>query len=361
MSDNFLYEKLLRPWLFQLDPEAAHALAHKLAGSARPLLPLLFGGLNYPGDDLKVNLAGVELANPVGLAAGFDKNGALVHVLGQLGFGFAEIGSVTARPSGGNPRPRLFRLPDDDCLVNRLGLNGDGADVVAERLLESRFSLPVGLNIAKTNDPLIQGDQAIADLLYTFKKVRELPVSYVTVNASCPNTREGRLEEKRELAIVFAEMQKDNPGKVPLFVKLSPDSSPELLEDIVESAIGQGLAGYVCGNTTLSRSNLRTATDAVARAGQGGLSGRPLRPLALELCRRVCKLKSPTQQIIGVGGVSSGQDAYDFMGAGASAVQLYTGLVYKGPALPRRMCEELSALLKRDGLRLDEAIGSRCR
>jgi len=360
MSNSWLYERCLRPLLFCLDPEDAHALVHRVAALAEPILALLSASLIYRGDDLKVRLAGRELSNPVGLAAGFDKNGSLVHVLGHLGFAFAEIGSVTASPSAGNPRPRLFRLPEDDGLINRLGLNGDGADLVAGRLSVSRLSLPVGLNIAKTNDPAIQGDRAIEDILYTFKRVKELPLSYVTVNASCPNTREGRLAEKRELAIIFAEIQKDNPGKLPVFVKLSPDSSPELLEDIAADAIGHGLAGYVCGNTTVSRINLRTEPEAVARAGQGGLSGRPLKPLALELCRRLYKVKGPSQQIIGVGGIMSGQDAYDFVRSGASAVEVYTGLVYKGPTLPRQINEELSALLKRDGLTLASAIGADC-
>lgn len=352
------YETFFRPFLFQLDSEQAHHFVHSVARTLGPVWPILSGLYTYGGSDLEVNLAGVKLANPVGLAAGFDKNGMLVSSLGSLGFGFAEIGSVTAKATAGNPKPRLFRLPADRALINRLGLNGDGADVVSERLARSKLSLPVGLNIAKTNDPEIQGDAAIEDILYTYRKVKDLPVSYITVNASCPNTSDGIMEEARELKVIFSEMAKDNPRKLPIFVKVSPDSSEQLLDDIVDSATRNGLAGYVCGNTTISRSNLRTTEAELAQIGKGGLSGPPLKPLALELCRKVFKLKTADQVIVAVGGISSGQDAYDFIQAGASAVQVYTGLVYHGPTLPRAINSELSELLRRDKVAFREAVGA---
>jgi len=357
MGRDLIYETILRPLLFQLDSEAAHHLAHRAATIATPLLSGLSGCFTYPGNDLKVSAHGLDFSNPVGLAAGFDKNGRLLSVLKHLGFGFVEIGSITARPSSGNPRPRLFRLPADQALINRLGLNGDGAEAVAERLKKSAFELPVGINIAKTNDPSITGDAAIADILFSFSQVKDLPVSFITINASCPNTKEGQLAEKHNLTVIFEEIQKNNSRNLPVFVKLSPDSTQQLIEDIVLGAVTFGLAGFVCGNTTTSRNDLATSATIIDNYGAGGLSGAPLKPLALDLCRKVFALKSANQVIIGVGGVSSGQDAYDFIKAGANAVEMYTGLVYHGPTLPKQINQELSRLLKRDGLTLSQAIG----
>ncbi len=352
-----LYQRLIRPILFQLDPEQAHRLVFRLALAMHSFWPLLAPALRYAGADLRTSLAGVEIANPVGLAAGFDKNGLLVSVLGELGFGFAEVGSVTARASAGNPRPRLFRLPADEALINRLGLNNDGADALAGRLRKSRFSLPVGLNIAKTNDPSITGEAAVEDMLYTFRQVKDLPVSYVTVNVSCPNTPEGITQESRAVSEVLSGMMSLNSRGLPVLVKLSPDSSAGFLEEIVECATRCGARGFVCGNTSTTRADLRTPPAVVSGAGPGGLSGRPLKPLALALCRQVARLKAPEQVIVGAGGISSGQDAYDFIRAGASAVQIYTALVYHGPALPRRINEELAGLLARDRLTLGQAVG----
>ncbi len=353
-----IYGWLLRPILFQMDPEEAHHFSQRAALTLSAGWPLAAGFFQYQAKDLEVRLAGVRLDNPVGLAAGFDKNGVLVGMLGHVGFGFAEVGSATARPSAGNPRPRLFRLASDEALINRLGLNGDGAEVIARRLAGSRFTLPVGLNISKTNDPSITGDKAVEDILFTFAKVRDLPVAYVTVNASCPNTKEGILAEKEGLSAILDGMQKQNQRRLPIFVKLSPDSSEQLLEDLVDSARRFGVAGFVCGNTTVTRGGLVAPAGEVEKAGPGGLSGPPLRPLALNLCRCVYRLKSPDQQIIAVGGIASGQHAYDFIRNGAVALQIYTALVYHGPSLPRRICTELSALLKRDGLTISEAVGA---
>lgn len=352
-----LYQRLIRPLLFKLDCEQAHHLAHSTARSLGTLWPLSSTLLNYRQEDLHVHLAGVKLANPVGLAAGFDKNGMLVSMLGHVGFGFAEIGSVTARAKGGNPKPRLFRLPKDEALINRMGLNGDGADVIAARLSNSHFSLPVGVNIAKTNDPSIKGDAAVEDMLFSFRKVKDLPLSYVTVNASCPNTADGIMEEARHLGTILSEMAKCNANKLPVFVKLSPDSSRQLLDDLVGIATACGVAGFVCGNTSTSRENLATTDAELSKIGPGGLSGRPLKPLALALTRQVFQLKKPDQCIIAVGGIKSASNLYEFIRAGAVAAQVYTALVYEGPGLPKVLNSGLSRLLKRDGLTLAEAVG----
>lgn len=358
MDHSLFYKRYIRPLLFKLDSETAHGLAHTAGHLAGCVFPAFANEFKYQGKDLVINLAGTTLDNPVGLAAGFDKNGLLASMLGNIGFGFAEIGSVTGKPSAGNPRPRLFRLIEDEGLINRLGLNGDGACVVAERLRQTKLSLPIGINIAKTNDPNIKGNLAVEDILQSFKAIKDLPAFYVTINASCPNTKEGILEEKKQLATIFSEVQKLNSRKLPLFVKLSPDSSDELLNDMIEEAEAHDLSGFVCGNTTTSRNALRTDPKAIQKIGTGGLSGRPLKALGVSLCRRIFKLKSPNQTIIGVGGIFSGQDAFDYIAAGATAIEIYTGLIYEGPTLPKQICEELSQLLKSRGLSITEAIGS---
>lgn len=344
------YQKLIRPLLFQMDPEQAHVLVHSLLKNYGRILNKIGGNLVYDQTDLSCDLFGRTLANPIGLAAGFDKNGELTEVLGALGFGFAEIGSVCARATNGNPKPRLFRLSEDNAAINRLGLNGHGADVVAERLFAARYSLPIGLNIAKTNDPTITGEAAVADIIYTFNKIRGLPITYVTVNASCPNTKEGIVTEGDHMRLLMSELQKFNSTKIPILIKLSPDSTLEFIESIVDAAATYKIAGFVCGNTTTTRENLKTSPVRVKEIGMGGLSGAPLKEKAIHLCRSVNAKKKDWQIIIGCGGISSGQDAFDFMTAGASLLEVYTGLIYKGPSLPLDICKELSAILKQKTL-----------
>jgi dihydroorotate dehydrogenase len=356
--DPVFYKNLLRPILFRLDPEDAHHLIHSFARNGWLLWPLLKNGLDYKKDDLACDLFGHRLSNPIGLAAGFDKNGDLVECLNCFGFGFEELGSVTALAREGNPKPRLFRLEKDEAVINRLGLNCEGADAVAAKLAKSRFSLPVGLNIAKTNDPTIVGDLAVQDILNTFSKINSLPLAYVTINASCPNTEEGIVTEAAQMRTAFAEIQKVNSQQLPILVKLSPDSSRQLIEEMVEAASAGGLAGFVCGNTTTSRANLTTNAARINEIGNGGLSGPPVKTKALQLCEVVYSLKSPSQIIIGCGGVSSGQDAYDFVTAGASFVQMYTGLIYGGPGLPLLINQQLAAILKRNTQTLQQAVGA---
>lgn len=356
MAQDQFYESYLRPLLFSIGPEDAHNLIHlclKMFGSVLPSLPY-----RYEGTDLQVELAGQTLANPIGLAAGFDKNAHLVGLLGDLGFGFAEIGSVTARATQGNPKPRLFRLSEDRALINRMGLNGEGAASISQRLANSRWSLPVGINIAKTHDPLIAGDAAVEDILVSFNSIKGMKATYVALNASCPNTREGCLQEKALLHKMLSEMQRANTSNLPLFIKVSPDSSDELLHDILEIGHSLRLAGYVCGNTTTSRDGLRTGSSQVSEIGNGGLSGPPLKPKALEVCRKIARQKGENQQIIAVGGIETGDDAYTFIKSGATAIEVYTALVYRGPSTAKQICQELSTLLQRDGLTLKAAIGA---
>lgn len=333
---------LIRPALFQMDPERAHELAHQLA----PLLPYCPFRFEYAAPELGVKLSGTALKNAVGLAAGFDKNGHLVEIADRLGFGFIEVGSVCARATNGNPKPRLFRLPADQAIINRLGLNGDGAEVVANRLAAAKFALPTGLNIAKTNLPEIQGDKAIEDVVTTFDYVKKLPLAYVAFNASCPNTHEGILNERQQLDDIMSEVQKKNAGELPVFIKMSPDSTDALISDILEIGEKHKLAGFICGNTSVSRDGLQTDAGRIAEIGNGGLSGKPLKPKALALVQRVARLKMSNQQIIACGGIFSGRDALQFIEAGATALELYTALVYQGPSAVANINRELAQLLK---------------
>jgi dihydroorotate dehydrogenase len=360
MSDtiSFMYKTAVRPVLFRRDPEQAHLSAHKLALQMKAFLPGFKSLFVYKGQDLKCDFFGTALNNPLGLAAGFDKNGELINIIQHLGFGFGEIGSVTALAKEGNPKPRLFRLPDDEAIINRMGLNGDGADVVAARLTKGRFGLPSGLNIAKTHDPGITGDAAVSDILYTFDKIKLLPLTYVTINASCPNTKEGIISEATFIKTVLSEVQNSNTRKLPILLKLSPDSTRALIEEMVDAGSACKISGFICGNTSTSRDSLNTAPVKIESIGNGGLSGPPLRAAALKLCQTVNSLKQASQIIIGCGGINSGEVAYDFLASGASLVQIYTGLVYEGPSLPLEICRSLSSLLRQRGQTLNEAIGS---
>lgn len=353
-----IYRSFIRPLLFGIDPEQAHNLAHQAIGKYIPLLAPLTKRFCYEQKDLELEIFGRRLNNPVGLAAGFDKNGALVHALKYLGFGFAEVGSISAQAHQGNPKPRLWRLPKDNALINWMGLNSDGAVRVSERLAKSNFSLPVALNLVKSNKPEIKNDAAVEDLLFTFRAIRYLPALYVVINISCVNTPDGILQETKMLADFLAALKEENANKLPVLVKVSEDGSDELIAQIVSIGKQFDVAGFVCGNTSRQRPAMITERAILDDIKNGGLSGPPIKNLVLPLCRKVYQWKEPHQVIIANGGISNGQDAYDYIRAGASLVELYTALIYEGPSVVRKICEELSVLLKRDGLSLRQAIGA---
>jgi dihydroorotate dehydrogenase len=352
-----IYSAFIRQLLFKLDPEQSHYLAHEVIAKVMPFYGMT-NQFSYKGKDLQVSIFDQTLTNPVGLAAGFDKNADLVHAFKYLGLGYAEIGSITGQEHGGNPQPRLWRLPEDKGLINWMGLNGKGAAVVAEKLAGANFSVPIAVNIAKTNKANIIGQLAYEDILSSFRAIRYLPVFYVTINVSCPNTSEGILEETSMISAVLEQIVKENHAKLPLLLKLSPDSDDKLISDITALGKRLNIAGYICGNTSLMRQGLKTPGAGDLKAG--GLSGQPLKPLNLALCRKVYSLKERSQIIIGCGGISSGQDAYDFIRAGASLLQLYTALIYEGPGAVKKICQELSALMKKDKVTLNQTIGSDC-
>ncbi len=310
---------------------------------------------------LETEVFGIKFKNPVGLAAGFDKDGKILDFLPALGFGHIEMGNITALPSPGNPKPRLFRLPDDSGLINRLGLNNEGANVIAWRLGGKQFQVPVGINIAKTHDPNILGDKAVEDFLYTFKKLYPL-FAYTTLNVSCPNTAEGKtFEDPGALKVLLDEINKAKAAMAhgkPVLVKISPDVNFEQLDKILEVCEARKIDGYILTNTAKFRDNLKTDKTILEKIGKGGISGQPLRQKATELVRHAYKqLKRPC--IIGLGGIDSAETAYERIKAGASLIQIYTGLVYEGPGLVKKINRGLVELLKRDGFtNISQAVGA---
>jgi dihydroorotate dehydrogenase len=363
-----LYRSLLRPLLFKLPPETAHEFAlHALslglgtealrsvvaANMGRPL----FGELRRFGLDFK---------NPIGLAAGFDKNGVVAAQLAALGFGFIEVGTVTRLAQAGNPRPRLFRLPLDCALVNRQGFNNEGAEALARRLERTRPHCVLGINIGKSRAVPIE--EAAEDYLASFEAVWR-SADYVTVNVSSPNTPGLRELQRADLltALLGALQRRNcelavthNRAPLPLLVKVAPDLGTGELELIVEAARVASVAGIIATNTTTARMGLRTDAARVAAHGEGGLSGAPLRERSTRVVAALRLLTRGALEIIGVGGIFNADDAWEKICAGASLVQLYTGFVYEGFGVVRRINEGLAALVDKHGFRtLDEAVGCR--
>jgi dihydroorotate dehydrogenase len=308
---------------------------------------------------LQTQVAGLRFPNPVGLAAGFDKSATAVAAFPVFGFGFVEIGTVTPRPQVGNPFPRLFRLPADEAVINRMGFNNDGAAVVARRLKSMHRRLPLGVNLGKNVDTPLE--QALNDYRLCLEELFDVG-DYVVVNVSSPNTPGLRkLQARANLLDLLNGIQTCNHALAqtrqvqarPLFVKIAPDLEPGALDDIVAAVQTCALDGIIATNTTVERQGLAMPTSEV-----GGLSGRPLRQPSSEVIRYLYRSAQGRIPIIGVGGIFSAQDAYEKICAGASLVQLYTGLIYRGPSLPRRINAGLVRLLQRDGLtQLSKAVG----
>ncbi len=363
-----MYDKV-RTFLFQLDAERAHRLTLAAARASQRLgNPTVADQFGFEHAVLEQSLLGLTFPNPVGLAAGFDKNAELESFWTALGFGFAEVGSVTARASRGNPRPRAFRLEDDEAIINRMGLNNQGADRVARRLRgrAGERERPLGINIAKTHDARIVGEAGIEDFRTSFRALAPL-AEYVTINISCPNTAEGKTFEEPDLfhpllKALFAERRALNL-EVPVLVKLAPPYTEKLafdsrVEELLAIATVHGVHGYVATNTASDRDGLDTPDQRLALIGSGGLSGAPIEARSTALVRYLYHRTHGQVPIIGVGGVRSALSAYRKIRAGASLVQLYTGLVYEGPGLLRAIKEGLVSLLERDGFsNVAEAVG----
>lgn len=337
---------LLKPLIFRLDPETAHGLTLK----ALPLWPVR---ASAPDPILATRLAGLALPNPIGLAAGFDKDAEVPDAMLALGFGFVECGSVTPRPQPGNSRPRLFRLVEDEAVINRMGFNNQGLDAALVRL-NARGSRPgiIGLNLGANKD----SEDRAADYATGIAKAGP-HASYITINISSPNTPGLRaLQDGAALADLLARVQAAKPpGTGPLFVKLAPDQEPGDPDIIARAVIEAGVDGLIIANTTVSRPPLRSCHAQET----GGLSGAPLAPLAMAALKTFRSATGAALPLIAAGGIASGAEAFARIRAGASAVQLYSALVYEGPGLARRMATELAALLRQHGhASVDEAIGT---
>lgn len=337
---------LLKIPLFALDPETAHRLtvrALRLKPAGKPAAP----------GPLAVEVAGITFPNPVGLAAGFDKNAEVPDAMLGLGFGFVEIGSVTPRPQEGNPRPRLFRLVEDRAVINRMGFNNEGGVAAAGRL-KARAGRPgiVGANIGANKD----SDDRIADYAHMTQLMAPLG-DYLTVNISSPNTPGLRAlqDEGALIELLDAVIAARGTDATPIFLKVAPDLEPADVDAIARIAIDKGLGALIVSNTTISRPPLQSRD-----AGQaGGLSGAPLKSLALGRLRDFRKATGGQVPLVGVGGIETAEDAWARIRAGASLVQIYSAMVYEGPGLARRIVKGVEELMRRDGFAsIEEAVGS---
>ena len=372
------YQKIIRPLIFRLPPETAHEFgieALKIGLSSETSQK--FAAKKFASESFgDIERFGLKFKNPLGIAAGFDKNGVVVNQLAALGFGLVEVGTVTINPQKGNEKPRLFRLPDDNALINRLGFNNEGTRKVVERLKKIEPNCVLGVNIGKNKD--VPNDAAIDNYLTSFDLAFEV-ADYIAVNVSSPNTPHLReLQKAENLEELLGALQKRNkilssdfnrlpveqkPTEVrtqnlkPLLVKIAPDLSEAEIEAIVDVALRLNLSGIIATNTTINREHLKTKIDE-----NGGLSGEPLREKSNKVISKIYRCSNGKLPIIGVGGIFTAQDAFEKIAAGACLIQSYTGFVYQGLTFARDVNCGLAKILQRKGFQsLDEAVGSDCR
>ncbi len=376
MTKLDIYQVIFRPVLFDLlkvDPERLHSSTIRslswLANTyERPpaswITRRLQQSLCFSDHRLQQKLFGLNFPNPVGLAAGFDKDGVATDIWSSFGFGFAEVGTVTFHAQPGNPRPRLFRLPLDNAALNRMGFNNSGAAAMAARLAERKQQLtptiPIGINLGKSKvTPL---EEAAQDYLNSFRLLKDLG-DYFVVNVSSPNTPGLRsLQDATMLSSILATLQQENYAQKPIFVKIAPDLEWEAIADIISLVKSYQLAGIIATNTTIRRDGLKT--QAIAQTGKspqeeaGGISGAPVRDRSTEVIRFISGQTQGQMPIIGVGGIFTPEDAWEKITAGACLVQVYTGWIYSGPMMVRRILEGLLTKLEQTGLNsISEAVG----
>jgi dihydroorotate dehydrogenase len=352
---KFLYKSIIRPLLFSVEPEKIHYAvfdALRLAFGL-PLANFMTKQFFEVQDkSLEVNLFGLKFPNPVGLAAGFDKDAKLLDELSAFGFGFIEVGTLTPKPQEGNPKPRLFRLPTDNALINRMGFNNEGVMAAVKRLDKFRSkkqtNMIIGGNIGKNK--VTPNEEAVKDYEICFDALFE-HVDYFTVNVSSPNTPNLRaLQEKEPLQKLLQTLQDKNQGKKtpkPILLKIAPDLTHSQLDDILEITQTTNLSGVIATNTTISREGLKTSQNELDKIGAGGLSGKPLRQKSTEVIQYLYQNSQQKLPIIGVGGIHSAQDALEKKNIGAKMVQLYTGFVYEGPWLIEEINKSWTQSLKK--------------
>ncbi len=362
-----VYQFGLRPLLLSLDPELSHQVAIEFCrriSNSSSLRSIVHKFCAYEDPRLHQKLWGIDFPNPVGLAAGFDKDAIAVGAWSSLGFGFAEVGTITAQPQPGNPKPRLFRLPNDRAVLNRMGFNNHGAEAISIELKADLdrhpLSSPLGINLGKSKiTPL---EDAWKDYASSFKLLRELG-DYFVVNVSSPNTPGLRdLQNTQQLAAILAAIQTENIEHKPILVKIAPDLHNDDVIQVVNTCISHQVAGMIATNTTISRDRLTTkilpVTGNPLSEEAGGISGKPLSNRSTEVIRLIWQATNGKLPIIGVGGIFSADDAWDKITAGASLIQIYTGLIYQGPFVVPQILKGLVQKLDRHGLNdISQAVG----
>ena len=357
--NRFFYKQILKRIFFRIDPERVHDrmnLNGQLLGKfliTRKLASLLF---SYSNKSLEQNILGINFKNPIGLSAGFDKDANLTDILPYIGFGFAEVGSITGEPCQGNPKPRLWRLKKSSALVVDYGLNNEGSIKISKKLQAKTFVIPIGTNIAKTNSKKTVAITAgINDYLKAFRQFTEIG-SYFTINISCPNAYGGQpFTDSVRLEALLTKLD-EILTKKPVFLKLSPDLAKTEVDRIIKTAQQHRVAGFICSNLTKRRNSSKIIERTIP--GTGGISGKVVEDLANDLIAYIYHKTNRKFIIIGCGGVFSAEDAYKKIKFGASLVQLITGAIYEGPQLISEINQGLVSLLRKDGLKnISEAIG----
>ena len=332
-----MYKAILRSILFRFPPENIHIIVSFILKIplVSKILKIIYGSQS---EDLHIHIAGMQFKNPVGLAAGFDKDAELLRQMTDLGFGFLEIGTVTPVGQEGNDKPRLFRLIKDKALINRMGFNNIGVERVRQNLIQYKGNCIIGGNIGKNKST--SNEKAVEDYMICFNRLHDV-VDYFVVNVSSPNTPGLReLQEADSLKKILFTLQRANTERninKPIFLKISPDLNESQLDDIIEVVLQTKITGIIATNTTIDRKNLKTTQEQIDRIGDGGLSGKPIRQRSTDIVRYLARKSNHAFPIIGVGGIFSAEEAMEKLEAGASLVQIYTGFIYEGPGLIKKI------------------------
>ncbi len=334
-----MYKALLRPILFLFDPESVHYFTFnmiKLTAKIPGVKQWRRRKYSVNDANLSKEIFGLTFKNPVGIAAGFDKNALILNELEDFGFGFVEIGTVTPRPQEGNPKKRLFRLKKDQALINRMGFNNQGVDAISNRLKGKKTKLIIGGNIGKNT--ATPNESSKPDFIENFEKLHP-HVDYFVVNVSCPNVGDtAKLQDKDFLVDLLSTLIEKNNGfdvQRPILLKIAPDLNPIQLDEVVEIVLESNIDGIIASNTSVDRSGLKTEKEELTKIGNGGLSGQPVKDKSTKVIKYLAEKSNKAFPIIGVGGIHSAQDALDKIEAGADLVQVYTGFIYEGPNLVR--------------------------
>ncbi|MEK6839576.1 MAG: quinone-dependent dihydroorotate dehydrogenase, partial [Nanoarchaeota archaeon] len=345
------YTSIIKPVLFKQDPERVHNSITKigvLLGKTPVTRAILRSMFYFRHHALECQVAGIDFDNPIGLAAGFDKNAQMYNIFPEIGFGFAELGSITGEPCAGNPKPRLFRVPNEKSIIVNYGLCNEGCEVIAERLKDVHFKIPIGLSIARTNNPSLTIEQGIQDYRKAYKTMHPLG-SYTTINVSCPNTPDDQaFGNPRNMASLLNVLAKEKHLR-PVFVKIKPDYTMSELQEIIDIVEKhEWITGFILTNLTKQREGLATSKKELDKISpKGGLSGLPTQEKSKETLKQVHKRTHKI--LIGCGGTFTGKDAYDKIKNGASLIQLVTALIYEGPGVISRINKELVNLIQKDG------------